>query len=750
MKKIIKIWMCIVMLCTTIININATCSSGIKNNGLGGIYINVNAHPYTTFQNYDYGQYAYTDVGCAWFASARVNQLTGIGNVIRSGVNWYNNGASVLGNGRGSTPKAPAIICWGNHVAILEKIVGNTAYISEGGSSYYSDNAHGYTIISSCSVSSISSRNPDFKGYVYLPGAGSSVAMVNPEITFAKDTYLVGESIVASWKASSPQSNISHYWISIVEPDGVKSVNKRMDLQTSYTHKATKEGKYTFQVWATPIGSQSGENSLICTSTIMVYGDSVKPSKPNVLVKATSANEEVTFSWNKCLNAVNYDIYILKDGKTYHEKKALTTTSYKITLPAGKYVYYVRAHGNTGNYYADSLQMILELGSKPILKDDGYYYSDVLPQGINSNDYYIEYKDKYVKDSYNPIDGYTKGEFVRDEYVNDGAAYESLIDLGSNNTRQLIDVYYYHFCGPNAGSDCNHSQSGNYVHYDYVDDSLVNVSGTFNDNENASIKYHTLTWKANGGTVFCASGSTCDGAYGSHGNRCKYWYCMRKYQNKIVKKVYRYTKETNWQNTHDSNATSYQVRYKLKNPYCDVAKGEWYSDVVLKASNLGLMKGDGSANTFKPDKSISRGMVATVLYRMDNAPKVSFVAKFSDVKQGVWYCDGIIWASNNGIVSGYQNKKFAPDDNITRQDLAIMLRNYAKYKGIKTNSSQSLTKFNDYQKVDSYAKSALAWCVENKIISGSTKNGKVYLNPKNQATRAECAKMFVLLHELVY
>lgn len=737
-----------VMFCTMFISINATCSAGILNNGLGGIYIDVNAHPYTTFQTYSYGQYAYTDVGCAWFASARANQLTGIGNVIRSGVNWYNNGASVFGTSRGSTPKAPAIICWGNHVAILEKIVGNTAYISEGGA-HASNSAHGYTIISSCNVNSISSRNPDFYGYVYLPGAGSSVSMVNPEITFAKDTYLVGETISASWKASSPQSNISHYWLSIVEPDGVNSVNKRMDLQTSYSHKATKEGKYIFQVWATPIGSQNGGNSLICSSTIMVYGDSAKPSTPKVSLKATNANEPVTFSWNKCLNAVSYDVYILKDNKTYHEKKGLTTTSYKVTLPAGKYVCYIRAHGNIGNYYTDSPHMILNLTSKPVLKDDGYYYCDSLPQGINSNDYYIEYKDKYVKDSYDPVAGYTKGEFIRDEYINDGAPYQSINDLGTSNTRSLVDAYYFHFCGPNAGVDCNHSQVGNYVHYDQVDDSLVNVSGTFNDSENASIKYHTLTWKSNGGSVYCNSNTTCDGAYGSHGNRCKYWYCMRTYQNKIVKKVYRYTKETNWQKTHDSNATSYQVRYKLKNPYIDVDNNAWYSQVVQEITDLGFMSGDGNVNTFKPDKSISRGMVATVLYRMSGSPTVKYSNKFSDVKDKLWYTNGIIWASDKKVVSGYTNGKFGPDDNITRQDLAIMLRNYAKFKGIKTDSKQSLTSFNDYKNVDEYAKSAVAWCVENKIISGSTKDGKLYLNPKNQATRAECAKMFTLLYKIV-
>ena len=137
-------------------NVLAACSSGIKNNGTGGIYININSTPYTTFQNYSYGEYAYTNQGCAWFASARVNQLTGKGNIIRAGTNWWNSGNGREGFATGQTPAAPAIICWQGHVAILEKIEGTTAYISEGGTAA-SDAAHGYCGIFTKNVSNISS-----------------------------------------------------------------------------------------------------------------------------------------------------------------------------------------------------------------------------------------------------------------------------------------------------------------------------------------------------------------------------------------------------------------------------------------------------------------------------------------------------------------------------------------------------------------------------------------------------------------
>lgn len=95
----------------TTLRVSAASSSGIKNNGTGGIYIDINSAPYTTFQNYSWGEYAYTSSGCAWFASARVNQLTGKGNVIRAGTNWWNGGNGREGFSTGQTPSAPAIIC---------------------------------------------------------------------------------------------------------------------------------------------------------------------------------------------------------------------------------------------------------------------------------------------------------------------------------------------------------------------------------------------------------------------------------------------------------------------------------------------------------------------------------------------------------------------------------------------------------------------------------------------------------------
>lgn len=174
-----------------LIKTEATCSSGIKGNGTGGISININAAPYTTFQTYSYGQFAYGSSGCAWYASARVNQLTGKGNVIRAGSNWWRNNPYNWEKTGGNPTKAPAIVCWQNHIAIVEKIEGGTAYISEGGSGW-SDSSHGYCVIRTVSASSISSMNSGYLGSIYIPGVPTPVS--------ASIVISVNDSDIGSWR----------------------------------------------------------------------------------------------------------------------------------------------------------------------------------------------------------------------------------------------------------------------------------------------------------------------------------------------------------------------------------------------------------------------------------------------------------------------------------------------------------------------------------------------------------------------
>lgn len=179
--------------------------------------------------------------------------------------------------------------------------------------------------------------------------------------------------------------------------------------------------------------------------------------------------------------------------------------------------------------------------------------------------------------------------------------------------------------------------------------------------------------------------------------------------------------------------------------YDDVKESDWFYKVVELITKLKLMGFDGNSTCFKPNKHISRGMVATIMHRLAKCPKANKGIAFKDNHQGLWYSEAIDWISEEGIVRGYDSGYFGVDDDITREDLAIMIRNYANHYGINTNSKKRLNEFKDYQQISDYAKSALAWCVEQGIISGSNH----YLKPQGKASRAECAKMFVLLNNII-
>ena len=172
--------------------------------------------------------------------------------------------------------------------------------------------------------------------------------------------------------------------------------------------------------------------------------------------------------------------------------------------------------------------------------------------------------------------------------------------------------------------------------------------------------------------------------------------------------------------------------------FADVPSTNWAADAVAFASAHELFSGT-SETTFSPDQSMSRGMLATVLYSLEGRPDQTLTMQdladgYNDVSGDAWYADGIAWAVENGIANGYGNGQFGPNDSITREQLAVMLW---KYAGSPKASGQDLT-FTDADQASSYAREALSWAVENGILSGYT-NGQ--LAPGGTATRAQAAQM---------
>lgn len=158
-----------------------------------------------------------------------------------------------------------------------------------------------------------------------------------------------------------------------------------------------------------------------------------------------------------------------------------------------------------------------------------------------------------------------------------------------------------------------------------------------------------------------------------------------------------------------------------------------------------------SATTVTPDGECTRAMIVSILYRMQGEPaKVNgyelkkLAAPFDDVERGMWYTDAIWWAKLTGVVSGMSPSTFAPDDPITRAQLAVILYNYTKqFAPESLTETGSLTGFPDADSVPSWARTAMAWAVGNGLISGVGENGVSYLRPEGCATRAQVATILM-------
>lgn len=181
------------------------------------------------------------------------------------------------------------------------------------------------------------------------------------------------------------------------------------------------------------------------------------------------------------------------------------------------------------------------------------------------------------------------------------------------------------------------------------------------------------------------------------------------------------------------NAVFQPVETSWSNPFTDVSTGTWYYDAVKFVSETGLMNGVGNG-LFAPEENLSRGMLTQILYNKGGRPTVDDNSTFADVASGAWYFNAVSWASEKGIAGGYGNGLFRPNDNITREQLAVMLWRYAG-KPVPPNL---LLNFTDANLVSDYAMDAMRWSVDKGIINGK---GNGILDPRGYATRAETAQM---------
>ena len=181
--------------------------------------------------------------------------------------------------------------------------------------------------------------------------------------------------------------------------------------------------------------------------------------------------------------------------------------------------------------------------------------------------------------------------------------------------------------------------------------------------------------------------------------------------------------------------------------FVDVNTTAWYHTAVDWAVSNGYMKGTDSAH-FAPNTTAARAMLVTILYRMAGSPAVEGESKYEDVKEGSYFYNAVVWGTEQGIVNGVSESRFAPDQQITREQVATILYRYAEKLGLSLDSKADLTEFPDHESVSGFAVEGMKWAVGNKIINGAKQNGTVVLNPKALATRAQLAQILMGFEKL--
>lgn len=254
--------------------------------------------------------------------------------------------------------------------------------------------------------------------------------------------------------------------------------------------------------------------------------------------------------------------------------------------------------------------------------------------------------------------------------------------------------------------------------------------GSGSSGGSASTTY-TLTFETNGGSAISKvtknKGTTIDLAQYAptkSGATFDGWYADKELTKKITSVKL------------DANTTVYAKWTEAPVsglPFGDVKSGDWFYNDVKYVYEKGMMAGT-AADVFAPNATTTRAMIVTILYRLEGSPAVTGTSAFVDVPAGQWYTDAVNWAAANQIVKGTSATTFAPNDSITREQMAAILYRYAQYKGYDVTKKADLSGYSDNSQVSAYAKDALAWANAAKLINGVT---NTTLAPQGNATRAQ-------------
>ena len=268
-------------------------------------------------------------------------------------------------------------------------------------------------------------------------------------------------------------------------------------------------------------------------------------------------------------------------------------------------------------------------------------------------------------------------------------------------------------------------------------------SGGGGGSRKPSVTYYTLHFETNGGSAITDMREANNTRISltkyvptRQGHTFNGWYSDRSLTNQVseVSLTKNMTVYAGWRADENPDI--------VVNPFTDVSEKDWFYNDAMFVYKNGLMLGT-SKTLFSPHGTVTRGMMATILWRMEGSLAPKGENSFTDVEAGRWYADAITWTTENGIFAGYSKDKFGPDDPITREQLTAIFYRYADYKGYKLTVTENLDKFEDADKITDYAKMVMQWAVGNGLIKGKSEN---LLDPQGTATRAEISAM---LHRFI-
>ena len=414
--------------------------------------------------------------------------------------------------------------------------------------------------------------------------------------------YVVNKNQNVEIASAVDVEGMSHYWHFVRQSDGsyvIYSVTDGNALDVSgagteagtnvgtypyWEHDAQKwfiykiaEGQYAFKPKLCNLALDVYGAGTVSGTNIQLYtynGSNAQLFKLDVLPSVNSATLEVTpgdyktatkftFSANEYAHTYTLTINTGEKGNltTYKTIDVTNTTHYE-SLPAGYYEAYAEA--TNGYSSAKSETVAFKVAGAPTDGADGWTYSEKLYDEITTENYEIQYLNSYdVVAASAPDESYTKGEFVKTEYINSGEPYWSNIELKTSDTLVLVDYYYYHYCGGGTGNNANFAATSSYVHYDSIAKDKVYVHASKTDYDDSRYTYYHLKW-SDGSDAYCNSNTTCDGTNGTHGNRSCYWYKNSQYQPKVSTDLYHFTKASGWTTIKDNEAAEVSYRYKLK------------------------------------------------------------------------------------------------------------------------------------------------------------------------------------------